>query len=433
MTIPMTIGIMAMILFQATDRYFVSRLGTEALVAFNFTTPITMLLMNLCIGLSIATSVQVGRAIGEKNQRLAQRLTTETMIIGLLLVTILSATGLVFIEPIFQSVGASAHNMPLIREYMDVFFVSFGLMVIPMLSNGVIRATGDTKWPSYMMMASGCINILLDWLLIFGKGPFPEMGIAGAAWATAISWSVSFIGSIYILRAREKLLLLFFPPLQELIHFAAKMMRTAVPISIANMITPIIYGVLLRMVDQYGDKAVAGFGAGAQIENFAIVLALALTSTLSPFMAQNIGANNVPRAHQAYWLSQKFIVSFQIALAAIIFLASPWLATLFSNDPIVVEYTLYYLRIMPIGICGFVILIVSNTAFNAADHADYSLFCSLIRLFICVVPIAYIGSELYGMIGLMVGSCIGNFLSGAISAYMVHRLYTNKLTSITKP
>ena len=326
----------------------------------------------------------------------------------MLLVIGISTLGYYSIDPLFSALGASELTLPLIHEYMDIYYIFIGLMVIPMVGNSIIRATGDTKWPSILMVGSGLINILLDPIFIFGFGPIPAMGIEGAAWATVVSWLGGFIGGFYLLYVREKLISFDMPAITELLHFWSALLKIALPISIANMMMPIATGAITRFVSEYGEIAVAGLGAASRLEAFAFVVPFAITGALSPFMAQNLGAGNPTRAHESLLIAIGFIVKFKLAVLIIFSAGGYWLAQIFSSDPEVIRVAQYYLWIMPLGLGFYGILIVLNTAFNAQHRSDLTLLTSTIRILIFYIPLAWLGGQLFGLLGIFAGATIGN-------------------------
>lgn len=423
MTLPMVVAIFMMIFFQAVDTYFVSMLGTIELAAISFTFPVTLTIANCAIGLSIGTSVLLAKVIGQGDHHLAQKITSESLLFSILIGLLISALGFVTIDILFRWLGATANTLPFIHEYMDIWYLCATLFVVPMVTNGAIRATGDTRVISLIMIASGFINAVLDPFLIFGLGPFPELGVKGAAIATAIAWLFSFIASIYILRTREKLLVLSLPPIIELLDYWKRLCKVAIPISLANMLTPIALAILTAFMAQYGEKAVAAFGAGSRIEAFTIVIALALTSALSPYMAQNLGAQKYTRARTALNSALRFAFFFHLGIYPFIVLSAPWLANLFSQDPEVIEITKLFLWIMPIGTTFYGVLIVMNTAFNAAHQSNKTLIASLVRVFLCYAPGAWVGSVLFGIPGLYTGAVIGNGIAMFITWRMVNSTY----------
>ncbi len=197
---------MAIILFNFVDTIFVGRLGTKHLAAMSFTFPVVFTIQSLALGLSVGTTSVISRAIGAGDHEDVRRLTTHALVLSVSLVTILALTGLFTIDPLFTLLGATPEILPLIRQYMVPWYFGVGFVVVPMVGNGAIRATGDTKTPSYVMMVAGLANVILDPLLIFGIGPFPRMELQGAAIATVIARALTFIAAIWVLRYREKIL-----------------------------------------------------------------------------------------------------------------------------------------------------------------------------------------------------------------------------------
>ena len=422
MTGPMIMAIFSMMMFGAVDTFFISLMGTDELAAISFTFPVTFTIMNLSIGMGIATSVILAQVIGRNQMDTAQRVCTDALWFSTLLVVIVAGLGVLTIDPLFRALGATDTTLPFIHEYMVIWYLSVGLLVIPMTGNAAIRATGDTKWPSILMMASGVVNAVLDPFLIFGIGPFPELGVAGAAIATAISWAIGFVIALWLLGYREKLLTYKLPSLQQMRDTWGKLIKIGSPISVANMLTPITILVLTALVARYGETAVAGYGAGGRIEAFAMVVAFAMTSTLSPFMAQNIGAGNITRARTALNISLKFILLFQLGGYIVLALAAPYVSRIFSADPAVLEVSKQYLLIMPAGAAFYALVIVIATAFNSAHESNKTLLVSVIRLIIFILPCAYIGGQLADIPGLFLGSVVGNALAAALAFWLVNKM-----------
>jgi putative MATE family efflux protein len=423
MTIPLVISMFMMILFNAVDSYFISRLGTLELAAISFTFPVTYTIISMAIGLSIATSVMLAKAIGRGEHDRARRITTDNILLAIILAVVITLAGLASTDLLFTGLGASAQTMPYIHEYMDIWYLLVGLMIVPMVGNAAIRATGDTKWPSIIMVMTGILNLVLDPCLIFGLGPFPVLGVRGAACAAALSWGLGCGISCWILYSREKLLLLTLPDFSELGKLCGEVIRIAMPISIANMLNPISAAILTALVARYGEHAVAGFGAGSRIEAFLLIVSLALTAALSPYMAQNLGARKFDRARQALRLALRFAFLFQLSLCPAVVLAAPLLSGIFSADPDVLQVTRTYLYIMPFGFCFYGVLIIINTAFNSAHKSRMTLIACLIRVLLCYVPLAWAGGLLYGIPGLFGGAVLGNAIAAGIAWRLLAPVY----------
>ena len=199
LTIPIIFGMFSMVTFNLVDTFFISRLGVKELAAMSFTFPVIMFIVSIALGLGVATSSVVSRAIGRGDHHQVQRLTTDSLIISFLIVVIFAVLGLFSMNWTFRSLGANGETLPLVKQYMRIWYLGVAFVVIPMVGNNAIRACGDTFIPSLIMVISTIINIILDPLLIFGLWGFPRLGLEGAAIATVIARAAAVIFSLLIL------------------------------------------------------------------------------------------------------------------------------------------------------------------------------------------------------------------------------------------
>ena len=206
MALPMAVGMVCMILVNIIDTFWVGRLGTDALAAMAFTFPVVGMVFSLSAGLMVGTSTAVARAIGLAGA--GARLCTHAFLLGLAFVGLGAGLGLAFQGRIYALLGAEAALIPLVEEYMTIWFVGVVFLIVPLVANGALRATGDATTPMrVMMLAAGC-NFVLD--PIFGAGPVPAMGLRGAAIATLISRVVGCY-VLWVLGTRTSLLDLHVP------------------------------------------------------------------------------------------------------------------------------------------------------------------------------------------------------------------------------
>ena len=188
LAVPMIFGLVSIMLFNLVDTFYISLIGVQELVAISFTFPVTFTLMSFSFGIGIGAAAVISRAIGEGDHHRVQRLTTDSLLLVALIIICVAGLNYFSLNSIFTLMGASAESLPLIKEYMITWLSGVVFVVIPIVGNSAIRATGDTKTPSWIMMIAAVVNAVLDPLLIFGYGPFPELGIKGAAIATVISY-----------------------------------------------------------------------------------------------------------------------------------------------------------------------------------------------------------------------------------------------------
>ncbi|EGR0057367.1 TPA: MATE family efflux transporter [Vibrio vulnificus] len=413
MTVPMIFGMVAILMFNLIDTFFISLLGTEALAAISYTFPVTFAVNCITMGIGVGLSTSIGRLLGQGEAHQAARFTTHGLLLAVVLVALASTLGFFTVTPLFTLLGAKEELIPLIGQYMHVWYLTIPLLVIPMAGNSAIRATGDTKTPAKIMMLAGLINGVLDPLLIFGIGPFPELGIQGAAIASALSWLGALIGSFYVLIQRERLLGL--PQWQRLKEDWQQILKVGTPAALSNAMNPLSGAILMMMLSSHGTAAVAAYGAAQRIESILILVLMALTSALTPFMAQNFGAKNPQRAFQGLFVSMRFSVLFQGLVFLMMVPLSIPLAALFSQEQAVRDLLWHYLLVVPIsyGFLGIVMMLVSGL--NAMHQPLNAFRWSVIRLFVFTLPAAYLGSWLYDIEGLFIGIAVGNILVGLCS------------------
>ncbi|EGR0047974.1 MATE family efflux transporter [Vibrio vulnificus] len=413
MTVPMIFGMVAILMFNLVDTFFISLLGTEALAAISYTFPVTFAVNCITMGIGVGLSTSIGRLLGQGEAHQAARFTTHGLLLAVVLVALASTLGFFTVPPLFTLLGAKEELIPLIGQYMHVWYLTIPLLVIPMAGNSAIRATGDTKTPAKIMMLAGLINGVLDPLLIFGIGPFPELGIQGAAIASALSWLGALIGSFYVLIQRERLLGL--PQWQRLKEDWQQILKVGTPAALSNAMNPLSGAILMMMLSSHGTTAVAAYGAAQRIESILILVLMALTSALTPFMAQNFGARNPQRAFQGLFVSMRFSVLFQGLVFLMMVPLSIPLAALFSQEQAVRDLLWHYLLVVPIsyGFLGIVMMLVSGL--NAMHQPLNAFRWSVIRLFVFTLPAAYLGSWLYDIEGLFIGIAVGNILVGLCS------------------
>ncbi|EID0062136.1 MATE family efflux transporter [Vibrio vulnificus] len=413
MTVPMIFGMVAILMFNLVDTFFISLLGTEALAAISYTFPVTFAVNCITMGIGVGLSTSIGRLLGQGEAHQAARFTTHGLLLAIVLVALASTLGFFTVTPLFTLLGAKEALIPLIGQYMHVWYLTIPLLVIPMAGNSAIRATGDTKTPAKIMMLAGLINGVLDPLLIFGVGPFPELGIQGAAIASAFSWLGALIGSFYVLIKRERLLGL--PQWPRLKEDWRQILKVGTPAALSNAMNPLSGAILMMMLSSHGTAAVAAYGAAQRIESILILVLMALTSALTPFMAQNFGAKNPQRAFQGLFVSMRFSVLFQGLVFLMMVPLSIPLAALFSQEQAVRDLLWHYLLVVPIsyGFLGIVMMLVSGL--NAMHQPLNAFRWSVIRLFVFTLPAAYLGSWLYDIEGLFIGIAVGNIFVGLCS------------------
>ncbi|MBN2443713.1 MAG: MATE family efflux transporter [Spirochaetales bacterium] len=413
----MLFGFVAMSAFNAVDTYFVGQLGAAELAAMSFTFPVVMVIHSVSMGLGIGISSVVSRAIGSKDHNKVQRLTTDGLGLAVLIVLVISLCGLATIRPLFELLGARGAVLDLVQDYMVIWYIGVTFVVVPMSGNNAIRATGDTLTPSVIMIVAVVVNIILDPLLIFGMGPFPRMGIAGAALATVIARFSTLIFSLLILIFREKLILLKRPKIFEVLSSWKEITFIGVPAALVQAINPLSLGIITWLLAQFGNNVVAGFGAASRLEMLIMIIPMSFGSVMSPFTGQNWGAGKIKRIIQGVRFSSLISIIWGVVVfIGILFMAAP-IISLFNDNPEIVNAGATYLRIISISYGFFGIMFISTQSFNAMKKPLQAAIITLLRAFIIYIPLAFIGVYFWQEKGIFTATMITNLAAGAIGFF----------------
>ncbi|WP_293145615.1 MATE family efflux transporter [Moritella sp.] len=421
MAVPMGYGLLAVLGFSLVDTYFVSLLGTQALAAISFTFPVTFFVSALAMGLGTGLSACLARLLGQGQHQDAARLTTDGLLLALTTVLVVAIIGIHNIQPLFRLLGATDTLLVYIKDYMFYWYIAIPFLVIPMVGNAAIRATGDTKTPSRVMIIAGFMNGLLDPLLIFGIGPFPELGVKGAAIASGLSWLITFAVALYLLRYREQLLLLTKPNLANMIKNWRKIAAIGLPASLTNMLSPVNNAFVMWQLAAFSTTAVAAYGAGSRLEAMLLVGMIAVSSMLAPFIAQNSSANNPQRCLTAIKLAIRYSLISQLAIYLVIAITAPYIATLFSDDAVVIGHLSLYLYIIPASFAMQGIMMAVASSLNGFNRPMSALSLSVLRSLL-IISLSSIGGYYYGEKGIFFGIASANVLVGLLALYYAQQL-----------
>ena len=413
LTIPMIWGIAAIVSFQLVDTYYVSLLGTVPLAAMTFTFPVTFFIFCIIMGFGIATSSVVSRLIGEGGEEDVKRVTTHALALVFFVALAMAIIGYIFRDAIFTAMGADETMLPLIHDYMTIWFFGAPLMATPFVGNSAIRASGSTLSPAIIMVSAALLNAAIAPVLVFGLLGFPRLELQGAAIATVFSNLLAMIAGLYVLSAKKKMIL----PLSRL-HLdqfgdsAKRLLFIAIPAGLTSAVGPIVNTVIIGLLAGYGTEAVAAFGVATRIEAFGMIVLMALAVGMAPIIGQNFGARNFPRVHETLRKAIGFSVLWCIGFAVILMIFAESIASTFSNDPIVIYYaTLSFMIIAPSYLFHSLVNGWSS-AFNAMGKPQMSVYMTVIKMIILMIPAVMIGAKTGGVAGIFVAIALVNIVTG---------------------
>lgn len=429
LTIPMVWGVLAIMAFNVTDTWFVAQLGVRELAAMSFSFPVVMVLTSLGIGFLAGTSSVLARAIGEGDHGRARRLTVDAIVLAFLVAIALSGLGLATMRPLFRLLGADDELLPLIADYMAIWYVGYALLLVPMAGIGAIRATGDSGVQSTLLIGAALANLILDPLLIFGLLGFPRLELRGAAIATVLARMLMLAAGFYFLHFRLRMLVYRIPPAAELWASWKSVLHVGLPAAGTNVIIPVATGVVVAIIADFGAGAVAGFGVAVRIEGVSLVVFYAMSAIIGPLVGQNLGAGKVERVAEAMRKSTVFCLALGAVVAIALALAAPSLTRLFNDDPQVVAVGTAYLWIVPCSYGAAGIIMVVNAAFNGLGRPLPAVAISVTRMLLLYVPLAYLGARLFGVNGAFAAATLANLLVGTVAWLWSRHVCERELTA----
>jgi putative MATE family efflux protein len=418
MAAPISLGMMSTFLFQIVDTYFVGQLGSAELAALAFSSTAYLLFLSVFMGLSVGVSAVVAKTMGAGSRDSARGLTMVSLAFVLVLSVALGLVARALIGPMFKGLGADATILPLIETYMGILYLSFPLLMLGIIGSGAARAIGVTKETEIVFGTAGVINLVFDYLLIFGIGPFPELGLAGAAWATAMSFAFIFLGVMVILRRRG---LLGFGPMSGALAGLRDILRFAVPTISMQILVPATGMFTTFLLAGYGAEAVAAFGVASRIEALALIGIFAVSMSITPFIAQNFGADQHDRIDDAIVFAGKASIYLGIVLFVLLALLGPAIARIFSDDPEVIRFVSLYFKIVAISYGFQGILNVTVAILNGLQMPGAALRLMAIRTFAIVFPLLIIGAQ-FGLWWILAALMIGNVIAAIYAGRLMRKI-----------
>ena len=389
LAIPMVLEMIMESIFAVADVFFVARLGEDAIATVGLTEGMLTLIYAVAIGLSMGTTAMVARRFGEKDPAAAGTVAVQSILLGLLVAAAVGLGGSLGASRLLGLMGATPEIIATGSGYTSVLLATNVVIVLIFLNNAVFRGAGDASIAMRALWIANGINIVLDPCLIFGWGPFPEMGLTGAAVATTIGRGTGVVYQMVKLHrpgARIRLTARWW-------RFDLPVMTRLIRVSFGGVLQFLVetasFVALVRIVAFFGTTALAGYTIGVRIIVFAFLPAWGLSNAAATLVGQNLGAHKPERAERSVWLTGIYNMLF-LGLVSIVFIvfAEP-LVRLFHSDAGIVAAGVDCLRIISYGYIFFAWGMVTVQSFNGAGDTMTPTWINLFCFWICQIPLAY--------------------------------------------
>jgi putative MATE family efflux protein len=429
LTLPMMFGHLSVIGVSLVDAFFIGKLGHLQLAAFGFIFPVIFTFNGIIIGIGSGAAALSARAFGAKDMQAVRRLTTDALLLGVSIIATLSLIGLFTIHPLFTMLGAKPEVLPFIEEYMRVWYFGSIFVVFPMIGNSAMTATGNTKTPAILMGLVVIINSILDPIVIFGAGPIPALGFAGAAWTAVISRVTVFFLTIYVLAFRDKVIDFVKPRLSDVFNSWKRILYIGLPNGATNIIVPLGFGIITKIAAKYSLEAVAALAVAERVEALSVTALISLAVSLSPFVGQNLGAKQFDRIRTAIRKAYQFSFYWGAFLLIALFVFSGHIITNFSTEPKVIEYFKNYFHFVPFSYGMLGVIYMSGVTLNVFNKPLHSAALTVTRVFIAYVPLALLLTSIYGVNGIFYSALAANIVTGALAMLTLRKQTGKVLTS----
>ena len=423
LSIPMILEMVMESLFAIIDVYFVSKISVDAVATVGLTESVLMLIYSVAIGMSTAATAMIARRIGEEKPGDASVAAMQAIFIAIGLAILIGIPGLIFADDILRFMGGSEQ---LIEDGVGYTRISLGSNVVIMLLfllNGVFRGAGDAAIAMRVLILSNGINIILDPLFIFGIGPFPEMGVEGAAVATVIGRSIGVGLQLYYLLRGIGVVKLARQHLVVAGKVIARLLQVGSTGALQFLIASASWIFLTRIVAEFGSDAVAGYTIAVRIIMFTTLPSWGLANAAATLVGQNLGAGKPERAETSVWRASFYNMLFLLSLSILLFLFAHPLVGFFNTNQAVVEAGVLSLRYFVAGYIFWAYGMVVMQAFNGAGDTRTPTIINLICFWALEIPLGYFLAVYlgWGVAGVCAAVAISESIWAVISVLVFRR------------
>ena len=423
LAIPMILEMGMESIFAVMDVFFVSRLGPDATATVGLTESMLTLVYTAAIGLSIGVAAMVARRIGEKRPDAAAETAVQGIALGLGVAAIVAVLGITLAPSLLQIMGASHGVTAIGSTYTRVMLGGSATVLLLFLINAIFRGAGDAAIAMRVLWLANAINILLGPCLIFGLGPFPRLGVTGAAVATTIGRGTGVLYQLYRLTRGDSRVTVRRIHVKLIPAVMATLLRLSGSGTFQVLVGTASYVGLVRILSSFGSSAVAGYTIAIRLVVFWILPSWGLSNAAATMVGQSLGARDPDRAERAVWIAAKYnMIVLGIVGVVFIILAGP-IVSIFTHDPAARMIGAQALRTMSYGFVFYALGMVLTQSFNGAGDTWIPTWINLFCFWLWEIPLAFVLSRVlnFGPLGVFLSIMIGYSTLAVVSTVLFRR------------
>jgi putative MATE family efflux protein len=397
LAVPMVLEMVMESIFAVVDIFFVSRLGPDAVAAVGITESLLTLVYTVAVGLSIGVTAVVARRVGERNREAASEATLQAIVLAVSVSLLLAVIGVWHADSLLRLMGATDDVVAVGGGFARVTFGGNVVVLLLFMLNAAFRGAGDAAIAMRVLWLANGINIVLDPLLIFGIGPFPELGVTGAAVATTIGRGTAVVLQLTVLLRGTGALKLSGSGLRVAPAVVIRLLRLSGVGMLQVFIGTASWIGLVRIIASFGSPAVAGYTIAIRIVLFALLPAWGLANAAATMVGQGLGAGKPERAERAVWLAGRMNLYFLGTVGVLFLAAAPLIVGLFGDDPETARHAVTGLRVVSLGFFFYAYGMVISQSFNGAGDTWTPTLLNLVCFWCLEVPLAWVLAHRVGL------------------------------------
>ena len=423
LAIPMVLEMVMESIFALADVFWVSHLGSDAVAVVGITESMMYIVYGVAVGLSMAGTAIVARRIGEKDPDRAATSAVQLILLALCISTLIGLFGAFFGKEILTAMGGNDHVVQIGSTFTRIMLGGNATAILIFVINAIFRGAGDAAIAMRTLWFANAINILLGPCLVFGLGPFPALGVTGAAVATNIGRGCGVLFQLWQLTRHSNRVRIQRQHLRFDMDATLPMLKLAANGTVQNLAGTASWIGLVRIISQSGSAALAGYTIAIRVVVFAILPAWGLSNAGATLVGQNLGAAKPERAESAVWIAVRYNVLFLSALGLLFIVFAGPIASFFGNDPRTLAYASQALWVIGLGFPFYAVGMCLTSAFNGAGDAWTPTYLNFGCLWLFEIPLAWLLADRFnaGASGVFIAIPIAFSLLAIASAFVFRR------------
>lgn len=422
MSLPMVISMAVNSLYNIVDSYFVAKVNEEAMTALSLVYPIQNMINAIAIGFAIGINASVAFYLGARDQERADKAATQGMLLNILHGIILTVLSIAIMPAFLKMFSTDEMVVRMALDYANRAFLFSTVITMTLVYEKVFQAVGKMKVSMFSMMCGFVANIILDPLMIFGIGFFPELGIAGAAYATGIGQVLTLAAYLIFCRIDPLPLKITKKYMRVEWDVAAKMYSVGISATLSMALPSLLISVLNGILAGFSEKYVLVLGVYYKLQTFIYLTANGVIQGIRPLMGYNFGAGEKERVKKIFHTALALTMSVMVIGMILSWIIPEYLIGLFTTNPQTVQSGVTALHIISLGFVVSAVSVTCSGALEGLGQGKPSLYISLLRYTIIIIPAAFLFSRLIGVNGVWYAFCFTEFLTAG-AAYLIYRKY----------